>query len=280
MRGALVFAFVLACNSGGGGSTSQSHDAAPDAPGPPAPDPRFKWVGAYSSFTTGAQYVGGDGVTLSSTASVYSPAAVGSGDEALTFAFTPPTSLSFTSAFGETSGTLAVAAGMVATSLAFTSSDYVLTTQSANSTTTPTTMSGGSAADLASAVSTAAASGAVTTALGFDGTDRVMLAYADSSVTATYDTTVQTGDITTIGTMATAIAGSGYVITALGQIDGSNFAVVGTRETGSAATHDAMTVTIAAGGADSALAGAQMQGYAVVGGYFSDPLTAMFVLER
>jgi hypothetical protein len=246
----------------------------------PAPDPRFKWVGAYSSYTTGVQYVGGNGVDFTSAMDVYSPAAVGSGGEALVFDFTPQTGLAFTSAFSEAAGSAQTAAmGEVATSLAFTSSDYVLTAQSANATTTAQFSTGGSAGDLASDVAMASANGYVTTAIAFDGTQRVMAAYADSSVTATYETTAQTGDVTQIATMTNAIAGSGYVISAFGEVDGSNFGVVGTREPGWTATHDAMTVSLAVGGGDSTLAAAQMQGYVVVGGYFSDPLTAVFVLE-
>ncbi len=271
MRGAFVVALAAAC---GGGSSSSGDGTA-------APDPRFKWVGAYSSYATGVQYVGGNGVDFMSTMDVYSPAAVGSGGEALVFDFTPPATLAFTSAFNEAAGSAQAAAmGEVATSLAFTSSDYVLTAQAANATTTAQFSNGGSAGDLASAVAMASANGYVTTAIAFDGTQRVMAAYADSSAAATYDTTAQTGDVTAIATMATSIAGSGYVITAFGQVDGSIVGVVGTREAGWTATHDAMTVSLSVGGSDSALAAAQTQGYAVVGGYFSDPLTAVFVLER
>jgi hypothetical protein len=260
-----------------GGSSNSSGDG---AAGGAAPDPRFKWVGAYSSYTTGVQYVGGNGVDFTSTMDVYSPAAVGSGGEALVFDFAPPATLAFTSAFSEAAGSAQAAAmGEVATSLAFTSSDYVLTAQSANATTTAQFSYGGSAGDLASDVAMASANGYVTTAIAFDGTERVLAAYADSTAAATYDTVAQTGDVTEIATLTSSIAGSGYAITAFGQVDATTFGVVGTRE-GSAATHDATTVTLSVGGNDSALTDAQMQGYAVVGGYFSDPLTAVFVLER
>ncbi|HEY1552471.1 MAG TPA: hypothetical protein VGG28_31805 [Kofleriaceae bacterium] len=274
MRGTLVIALAAACGGGSSGSSDGGSGSA-------APDPRFKWVGAYSSYATGVQYVGGNGVDFTSTMDVYSPAAVGSGGEALVFDFTPPPGLAFTSAFSEAAGSAQMQAmTAVATSLAFTSTDVVLTSAMPNATTTAHVANGGSAGDLAGDVATAAASGYVTTAIGFDGTQRVMASYADSSVTATYDTTAQTGDITEIATMASAIAGSAYVITAFGQVDGSNFGMVGARESGWTATHDAMTVSLAVGGSDGALADAQMQGYVVVGGYFSDPLTAVFVLER
>jgi hypothetical protein len=272
MRGAFVVAVAAAC---GGGSGTSSDGAS----GAPAPDPRFKWVSAYSSYATGVQYVGGNGVDFTSTTNVYSPAAVGSGGEVLVFDFVPQP-LTFTSAFTQAAGSAQAAAmGEVATSLAFTSTDYVLTAQSANATTTAQFSNGGSAGDLATDVAMASANGYVTTAIAFDGTQRVLAAYADSSVTATYATTAQTGDVTEIATMASAIAGSGYVITAFGQLDATTFGVVGTIESGWTATHDAMTVSLSVGGSDTALAAAQMQGYVVVGGYFSDPLTAVFVLE-
>src|ERR1700735_3948852 len=129
MRGAIVVALAAAC----GGSSSSSDSGASS----PAPDPRFKWVSAYSSYATGVQYVGGNGVDSTSAMDVYSPAAVGSGGEALVFDFTPQAGVAFTSAFTEAAGSAQTAAmGEVATSLAFTSTDYVLTAQSANATTT------------------------------------------------------------------------------------------------------------------------------------------------
>ncbi|HEY1815206.1 MAG TPA: hypothetical protein VGG74_22820 [Kofleriaceae bacterium] len=277
MRGTVAFALVWAAC--GGGSNSSTDSA---AMGTPAPDPRFKWVGAFPSYTTSTELVGGTGVGFGSTTSVFGPAAIGSGGEAVVFDYAPATAVGpFSSGFEEITGTPSALAGSaVATSFGFTGNEVVYTWQGMNATTTMQMYSGGSAGDLMGSVQTAAATGDVTTALAFDGSERVMFAYADSSLSDTYDTTAQTGDVTTIGTMAQAVASGGYVITALGQIDGSNYGVVGTKITGSAATHDAMVITIAAGGDTTPLATAQMQGYAIVGAYFTDPLTGMFVLER
>jgi hypothetical protein len=276
MRGTVAFVLVWAACGGGSKSSTDS------ALGPPAPDPRFKWVGAFASYTTATELVGGTGVGFASTTDIFGPAAVGSGGEAAVFEYAPTTPVGpFSSGFEQITGTPSTLAGSaVATSFGFTGDEVVYTWQAMNATTTMQMYSGGGAGNLADAVQTAAATGNVTTALAFDGSELVMFAYADSSLTDTYDTTAETGDVTTIGAMAQAVASGGYVITALGQIDGSNYGVVGTKVTGSAPTHDAMVLSIAAGGSTTALAAAQMQGYAIVGAYFTDPLTAMFVVER
>jgi hypothetical protein len=274
MRGAIVVALAAAC----GGSSSSSDGGA----GTPAPDPRFKWVGAYSSYTLGAQYVGGNNITLGSTTTVYAPAAVGSGGEALSFSFMPPAALTFMSAYGETGAMLDIAGSdQVVTSLAYTDGYHVVTSQSASATMMSMATTAASATNLVEVVENLGQMNAVTTAIAFDGSTIQVLAYVDSRGSNTYAATVMTCDVTTVGSMTTSLAGDGYVITALGPIDGGSlFGVVGTSIGGSATPHSAMSVTYAVGGDSSALAAAETQGYAVVGGYFSDPLTAVFVLER
>jgi hypothetical protein len=274
MRGTVAGAVVwVACS---GGSSPPADSALPAAP-----DPRFKWVGAFPSYATGTEYIGGDNLGFSSMTHVFGPAAVGSGGEAVVFEFAPTTPVElFSSGFGQDGGSELDFEKGVMTSACYTGFELSYTWQAANATTMLQIDTGGSAGDLVQAVQAAAASGFVTTALALAGPDWELIEYADSSTSDTYDTTVQTGDITTIAAMAQSVAGSGYVITALGQIDGSNYGVVGTKIVGSAASHDVMVVQVVAAGSTTAIGDAQAQGYAFVGAYFTDPVTAMFVLEH
>jgi hypothetical protein len=274
MRGTVAVAVVWVACSGG---------SSPPADGalPAAPDPRFKWVGAFPSYSTGTEFVGGDNLGFSSNTQLFGPAAVGSGGEAVGFDYAPTTPVAlFSSGFAQDGGSELDFEKGVMTSACYTGFELSYTWQAANATTMLQIDTGGSAGDLVQAVQAAAASGFVTTALAFTGQEWEQIAYADSSTSDTYDTTVQTGDITTAGTMAQAVASDGYVITAFGQIDGSTYGVVGTKIVGSAASHDVMVVQVVAAGSTTAIGDAQAQGYAFVGAYFTDPVTAMFVLER
>ena len=274
MRCTVAFAVAwVACS---GGSSPPADSALPAAP-----DPRFKWVGAFPSYSTGTEFVGGDNLGFSSNTQLFGPAAVGSGGEAVGFDYAPTTPVAlFSSGFAQDGGSELDFEKGVMTSACYTGFELSYTWQAANATTMLQIDTGVRADDLVQAVQTAAANGFVTTALALAGPDWELIEYADSSTSDTYDTMVETGDVTTIGAMAQAIASDGYVITALGQMDGSNYGVIGTKIAGSAASHEVMVVQVVAAGSTTAIASAQMQGYAIIGAYYADSLTAMFVLEH
>jgi hypothetical protein len=98
-----------------------------------------------------------------------------------------------------------------------------------------------SLANLPTALSVAAAAGGVPTAISPDGANITFYSYTWTADSATYDVQVQQATSTTVFSVATALAQSGYIITASGG-DGDNLFLVGTRVHGDAVPRPILTL--------------------------------------
>jgi hypothetical protein len=122
-------------------------------------------------------------------------------------------------------------------------------------------------ANVQSTVASEGAKGHVVTALSFNAGSVDLFSYSwNRAGNAAYDTDVMSVGLAEIGTAATDLASSGYVITAVGGNPTNGFLVVGTKEHGSTTPHTVLVVADQTGPPPSQAVVTQLfqNGYAVV----------------
>jgi hypothetical protein len=115
---------------------------------------------------------------------------------------------------------------------------------------------------LQAAATVEGAAGRVITAISVNGSEVTYLAYAwQADTTTLYDSTVVTASTPAAPAAASALAAQGYIITAIGQADGTgDLYLVGTRAQGDTVARPFQAVS-----GSSKLQTSQQQGYAIVG---------------
>lgn len=269
--------------------------AAGDAALPDPPDLRFKFVGAFPE--SSPQIWVGDPLGAIGTAPgfMWSPTAWEAVDSSFLFKgyiFGPPTMQPPATSIlaGDTNDD--IDAGLetaehkyVLTSLAFTSAGWGYTGTAPSvgylaDSYDVVTHSSDTADELVDQVFRDADLGLITTAIGFDGTHIRYASYRLHGDTQTYLMTVRTGPPEDLAAMLQELGSRGEYITAFGQVDATNYAIVGTRISGATPPR---SVAIAPDKApDGSITAGELiaQGYVVVGAYFDASDTAQFLLEK
>lgn len=276
-------------------SACSDNNAGPDATQlAPLPDLRLKFVGAFPSYPAGTELgggaiPGGGGTTVTTTQALWSPAAIAAGSGSVTsfaYGFAPTQPLEPVVSINGVSPTDAVT--IASTSYVLYSLGYggafvtytgaapgsdFLSSYSVQSSQVTTVMG------LMDYAEQAAGQGFVITALGFDGSAAQIAAYSVPDDTRMYSVVVMTGDPETLASEAPVIVATGSYITAFGQLDATNYALVATSISGTPATRSAMVAGDSL--APSPNAGDLLQqGWAIVGGYFDGSNHAQFILEQ
>lgn len=288
----LLFAVAAACGDGTHVATTDAPAA--DAPAAPvaAPDPRFKWVGAFPALSVLESFGGEAGMTIAASNELWMPANADT-SEFEAYEVVPTVAVdSFSSAIDSPYGSDFSAdftTQTIITGLGFNATGVVVTYEGAPS---PASNAGyelsGSAAtgsDFAAYVAAEIGSGFVTTAIGYDGALFHLCAYADTASSAQYEATTLTGSAADVAAMAGALAQSGYIITAFGALDATTYGAVGTRVAGTAASYDARVIPdLGSGsgvGVDQVPPPYLGSGYAIVGSYtVAEPFNVWWIIER
>lgn len=270
--------------SGGDGGSGAGSAAVPDA--------RFKWVGAFPSYTVVNSLAGATGTLTAATNGLWMPAHA-DGLEVEAYLVAPDTevqtfSTALDSARGSGSGFEAdETLQYVITSLGFNGAGAVVTYQGVDETNQGLEAANGSGdgsgSELPDFVAAAIGQGYVTTAFGFDGSAAHYVAYANTASTTTYDAQALTGSAADIATMATTLAQGGYIITAFGSLDAATFGMVGTRVSGTTTAREAMVIQNEGSGGGQLVPPTYLaNGWAIVGGYATaDPSFALsWIIER
>jgi hypothetical protein len=293
-RFSLVLVCVVACGDNSSSTPAPvdaaAVDAAPDAVvRATLPDPRFKWVDAFSAFTVVTEYDDGNGGFQGIGSAAFGPAAaadLNATTVAAAIVYVPAIPVEpLTSGFeleGSNEVQTPLYAAEVMTSLAFPGNDEFAMTwlEPTGSATFSQQVSSVATADAIDAnVGSALAEGYVTTALAYDGSAIDLVSYKSSADTSSYESSVvMAGSASDVLAQAQTLAGGGYIITAFGATD-AGYALVGTRVAGSSTAHDVQLANRQVDGSAFALVDdVAGSGYAIVAGFY-DPV-AVFLLER
>jgi hypothetical protein len=244
------------------------------------PDPDFKWVGAFPSYT--ATEV--TGPMAGKAGFVFAPAAVGSDGSFVTYEFTPANVVLQTAApdselFAEMGTPGAI--GLV-TSLSYVDGGYVATVDDPEILTFETSVSTTSVATFAADVEFVNDMySPIPTAIAFDGSQAHVF---ESSRNVTFDfltSKALTGSASDIPSMVSQLADTGFIITAFGQLDGTpTFGAVGVYSPPSdKISRDAVVAQSFPGTGSGSATALFAAGYVPVGGYVSNGAT-YFIFEK
>ncbi|HEY3808095.1 MAG TPA: hypothetical protein VGL61_36190 [Kofleriaceae bacterium] len=239
------------------------------------PDPDFKWVGAFSSYT--AIEITAP-VNQPKTGVVFSPAAVGSDGSFITYEFSPtnllvegPWPLSYVLADAQNPAELGTP-----TSMSFAGSGYVVTID--NDLFTTESNYNLATTSVATFVKdfefTSDETAPIATAIAFDGRQAYVFESERNGEDEFWTSKALTGSADDIPALASQLADAGFVITAFGQLDAvPTYGLIGVGPFPWLYTLDA--VVAGPGSAIDMFAA----GYVPVGGYVSDGAT-YFIFER
>jgi hypothetical protein len=261
----------------------------------PTPDPRFKWVGAFHSYDPYEIAIGGAGANFmaqsanNDIAQIWEPAVVSNTGTTLdtSTAFRGGTAAVVSSAvtsgyeFWDTATAPTPLDGVqVVTSLDYPTHAIMMTwTTVANLTFQAQRVQLTGASEITAELTTEIAAKRVPTAIAYDGSAIQLISYRQDTDTSSYDGMSMLGSAADVDADATALAGSGYTITAFGRVDaGSDYAIIGTRVAGSSATR-AVSIVADVDSVKTLIT----QGWVIVAGYVPDqsqPSKARWILQQ